>query len=374
MRYLARYLANSLCSFLIVASVLGLTLVCPPAAKGIPPLARKYGLPCSACHEAWPKLNSFGQSFRDNGYQLNNERDAPIYQNPSYVPIGMRTFASWHFESSNHVVHEVTPGDPASGLTGSVVHTSGFDISGVDILTAGTLAKNISFLLVPSIDTDGTIGLESIWARLDNVLGSRWVNVKLGKMELDLPLSEKRMLTLSDVGGEYQLYDFTPAGDTNEFSFGENQVGIELMGHSRDSHTRYAVSLLSSTNGAPGFASGRSYDGYLHVSQAFLLPKLGLQRVGAYGYLGEAPTSFLTNGGAAIPGTGRQAKSFYRAGAYASAYVGKLDVTGGFQHSQDSAYFGSGAASPVGEGFTGPGVLPPGACYAIGQEGRGRPV
>ena len=29
-------------------------------ARAIPAFARKYGLPCSACHEAWPKLNSFG--------------------------------------------------------------------------------------------------------------------------------------------------------------------------------------------------------------------------------------------------------------------------------------------------------------------------
>ena len=59
------------------------------SAHAIPAFARKYGLPCSACHEAWPKLNSFGQKFKDEGYQLGNERDAPIYQNPSYWPVAM---------------------------------------------------------------------------------------------------------------------------------------------------------------------------------------------------------------------------------------------------------------------------------------------
>ena len=29
----------------------------------IPAFARKYGLPCSACHTAWPELNNFGQIF-----------------------------------------------------------------------------------------------------------------------------------------------------------------------------------------------------------------------------------------------------------------------------------------------------------------------
>ena len=56
----------------------------------IPAFARKYGLPCSACHTAWPELNNFGQVFRDNGYQLMNDRDSPIWQNPSYFPIAFR--------------------------------------------------------------------------------------------------------------------------------------------------------------------------------------------------------------------------------------------------------------------------------------------
>ena len=38
----------------------------------IPAFARKYGLPCSACHIGWPILNNFGLAFRDNGYQLGN--------------------------------------------------------------------------------------------------------------------------------------------------------------------------------------------------------------------------------------------------------------------------------------------------------------
>jgi len=63
-------------------------------ASAIPAFARKYGLPCSACHEAWPKLNSFGQTFKDNGYQLMNDRDAPIWQNPSYWPVAMRISVS----------------------------------------------------------------------------------------------------------------------------------------------------------------------------------------------------------------------------------------------------------------------------------------
>jgi hypothetical protein len=308
-------------------------------ALAIPAFARKYGLPCSACHEGWPKLNSFGQTFKDNGYQLMNERDAPIYQNASYWPVAMRITPHWHYESVGNTTVDAGGG----GTTEQTIKTAGFDLTGIDILTAGTLAKNISFLLVPSIDPgDGTVGFESANVRFSNILGSPWLNFKFGKFELDGPLSEKRMMTFSNVGGAYQLYHFAPLGDVNDFSFGENQIGVELMGHSADDHTRYAASMVSSTNGGLGLPGGRSYDGYLHLSQGFLVPHLGLQRIGAYGFVGLRPTFFLTSGGDPIAGTGRGNRSFYRAGVYGSVYLGRFDLAAVFQRAGDNVYLGNG--------------------------------
>ena len=60
-------------------------------STAIPAFARKYGLRCSACHTVWPELNAFGQRFKDNGYQLGNDRDSPIWQSNGYWPIAMRT-------------------------------------------------------------------------------------------------------------------------------------------------------------------------------------------------------------------------------------------------------------------------------------------
>src|ERR1700685_587898 len=72
-------------------------------ANAIPAFARKYGLRCSACHESWPMLNYFGQKFKDNGYQLMNDRDAPIWQNPGYWPVTFRMTPIWHRVSTNKV-------------------------------------------------------------------------------------------------------------------------------------------------------------------------------------------------------------------------------------------------------------------------------
>src|SRR5271168_1993016 len=92
----------------IVSGALGILFVGllllpnPEPAHAIPAFARKYGLPCSACHTAWPELNNFGQVFRDNGYQLMNERDSPIWQNPSYFPIALRITPNWHLENTTN--------------------------------------------------------------------------------------------------------------------------------------------------------------------------------------------------------------------------------------------------------------------------------
>ena len=42
-----------------------------PNANAIPAFARKYGFSCNVCHvPGFPKLNDFGNIFRDQGFQL----------------------------------------------------------------------------------------------------------------------------------------------------------------------------------------------------------------------------------------------------------------------------------------------------------------
>jgi hypothetical protein len=326
-------------------------------ARAIPAFARKYNLPCSACHEAWPKLNNFGQVFRDNGYQLGNGKDSPIWQNPSYWPITFRITPQWHRESSSHQKVDSIPGDATSPQTEKTLTSHGFDLSGVDIWTAGTLYKNISFSVLPSSDSSGSFHFENAWVRFDNLLGSRWTNLKFGKFELDNMISEKRFLFLSANGGVYQLYHFLPVREAASvssganplnpgFGLGDNQLGIELAGHSANSYTRYSLALLSSNDGNVG-APNSSYDGFAAVSQAFEVGGLGLQRVGAYAYFGQRPTNFNTSGGTPITGVGTNNKSFYRAGLNAVLYAGPLDFSLFYLHGWENAFLGTGTPGGV---------------------------
>jgi len=317
-----------------------LTLSGSQKANAIPAFARKYGLRCSACHESWPMLNYFGQKFKDNGYQLMNDRDAPIWQNPGYWPITFRMTPMWHRVSTGKVA--VDQGDGITRVT-----SSGFDITGLDFHTGGTLEKNFSFYLLPSSDNTGAFHFETVMARFDNLMGSPWLNIKVGKFELDNLLSEKRVLTLTGNGGIYQLYHFIPVGDGNIFGqMGDNQLGVEVMGHSYDDRTRYSASLLSSSDGTPGLIYGaNSYTGFFTASQAFDTGRMGVDRIGGYVMVGQAPTTWLTSGGpnGPIAGSGVGNKSFSREGFVGQFYFGQhFDLQVVTQHGSDNAFFGQG--------------------------------
>src|SRR6202789_4400415 len=99
--------ASSLSSVSLI--LISLVLTCSQPASAIPAFARKYGLRCSACQESWPMLNFFGQKFKDNGYQLMNDRDAPLWQHREYWPITFRITPICHWISSNKIATDQSP-------------------------------------------------------------------------------------------------------------------------------------------------------------------------------------------------------------------------------------------------------------------------
>ena len=105
--------------------------------------------------------------------------------------------------------------------------------------------------------------------------------MKFGKFELDMLLSQKRFLTLSNVGGFWYNYHFLPQGDINGFGgIGDNQLGVELSGHSKNSYARYSIALLSSVDGNPGLTSARAGRDGAHLRRV---------RQRQQGFAGEGP-------------------------------------------------------------------------------------
>ena len=289
-------------------------LLTPSRASAIPAFARKYGLRCTACHEAWPALNDFGRAFRDNGYQLLQGKDNPTTTEPGYFPLSIRLTPHYEF---NMATHQQTDQGTKTLKSGGVS-----DI-GLDLLAGGTLFDNVSFLVVPTgFTSEEGVTLESAWVRFSNLGGSSWANLKLGKHDVDLPRSAHRTWSLSPTG--YLIYGYHSPGSASAYDLGENQRGIEWVGHDRGSFTRAAVSVFS-VGGSPGTRGAFDTPGvYAHVTHQWLFDGDGLSafRIGGFGSYTTWPTSTLTENSEPIPGQGSDLKGSSKVGFDAHFWFG----------------------------------------------------
>jgi hypothetical protein len=290
-------------------------------AQAIPAFARKYGVSCTACHLAWPILNQQGQLFRDNGYQFGTEKDEPVTLAPAYWPIAMRTTPAYQYTRTTNQTSDTGP---------ITVGTGGLPAGpAADLLTAGTVAKDISYLLVVAgfAPPDEPASIESAFVRLSNLGGSSWANFKIGKFEVDLPASAHRGVSLTS---GYAIYG-PRYGSGVPLDLSSNQVGVEFDGHDARSATRYAISLVSANGDPGGRGAWSSPTIYGHVQHTFefdnsVMPWI---RVGALGALGWWPTTFatLTDPAAGstpqpIAGTGGNYKTYSRVGGEVTGLLG----------------------------------------------------
>lgn len=63
---------------MVLVFIVGMYALSVPTADTIPSFARKYALDCTACHTAPPRLNTFGERFLENGYQLPGTADGGL--------------------------------------------------------------------------------------------------------------------------------------------------------------------------------------------------------------------------------------------------------------------------------------------------------
>ena len=302
--------------------VLCTTLVAKQASA-IPAFARQTGMSCTSCHDAWPRLNDFGELYRDRGYKTDTSDEdswARLLDTLKSEPISVRTTVGYNYSVSTN---QPTDGGPKT------VGNGGFAAPVGDIYFGAPLSSHVSaYLDIAGFGKDGAAGLESAWVRF-NDLPTNWLNIKLGKLEQDLPLSMHRSLTIY---APFAVYDYHPTGSINGIHLSENQLGIELMGHNRNGPgLRYAVSFSTSSDaGAVGVFSAPSI--YAHVTHTSLIASRVFSRfrVGAMGNVGWWPTKFsmLTPDGGGTPqpvaGTGSDQKISGRTGLDTQLTFGSL--------------------------------------------------
>ena len=319
-----------------VAIGLGILLTIPQVSNAIPAFARKYGFNCNMCHTAYTKLNDFGQRFRDGGYQVPGQEGLEKNVLETAPPLALRT--NFGLIASH-----------GSGTDGG-----GFVLNGLDLLAAGVLHKNVSFLLIytprldePAADHTGSAGssnpsqpgtLESASLVFSNLLKGA-INLRVGRFEPAYhSFSSKRSYYLVQ---PYDVYSF--ATPSNEFVFDDNQMGLEVTGHFRNGF-RYAVGVVNGSGANPD--NSRAKDLYVRAAQVFGRGEgqNAGQRVGLFGYFGWQPTTpGDTTFDVAGQGSGHAHKAFRRIGGDISLNWRTVNVHGMFMQGWDDMAIDSGA-------------------------------
>lgn len=318
------------------AIVMGLILVIPQLSQGIPAFARKYGYNCNMCHTAYTKLNDFGQRFRNHGYQIPGQEGLEKNVFEIAPPLAMRT--SFGLFSSHT----------------KAADASSFGLNGLDLLSAGVLHKNISYLLIytpridqPAADFRGSAGesnpsqpgaLESASIVFSNLVKDA-VNLRVGRFEPGYhPFSSKRSYYLIQ---PYDVYAFTTPG--NGFVFDDNQVGLEVSGYFPQGF-RYAAGVVNGTGGNPD--NSQAKDLYVRVAQIIGRGEgqSAGQRLGLFGYFGWLPTvPGDTTMNITGMGSGSAHKPFRRIGGDISLNWQTFNLHGMFMQGWDDKAIDSGA-------------------------------
>ena len=186
MRFTSPYLWVSCIGILL--ELVGTGLVFVPTAQAIPAFSRKYEINCTVCHTAPPRLNTFGERFLENGYQLPGTEDGGITAKKNlgdlslddvtnYIGVRLRgnVLRHYSFEQQN----------PSVAESGVVQNKAVFGFPEVfSLFTAGTLAKNIGFFAeLESHQEEDAIGIERAFLTFNNILGKDIAHVRVGKFD-----------------------------------------------------------------------------------------------------------------------------------------------------------------------------------------------
>jgi hypothetical protein len=345
-------------------------------ADAVPAFSRKYQTACQTCHVIFPKLNPFGEAFRLNGYRLPGETEDQVKQKP--VSLGAEAYEKlW----PQMVYPSTLPGNAPFALnvkfadlyqsthdeeTGhQIIHNDFQFPQEANLFAAGTLGKHFSFFSEVTYEErpDGGSDVEIEHARLDinSPFGPEHLfNFRIGKLAPNLYDGFQEMWLMTDNGVD-TLFTFNPIGFRGGTGLSE-EGGISLPARARaiEMYGVAAHRLFYTVGVASPIGPGGANDAFGNKSQKDVYARidykfggLGLDgdttgvtvppenwretsfRIGVLGYTGDGKNVLFD----VADGDGNpfqmQDLRYNRIGAFASLYVGDLNLFGVAVHGTD---------------------------------------
>jgi len=352
-------------------------------ASAVPIFARKYNTSCMTCHVGFPKLNAFGEAFRNNGFRLPNDevfvKEPPVWLGseaykrvwpnavwpssiPSNVPLAFQIQGQPSYERTRKTTNGTAPNGQGR-LDFSFPHE-------IVLNSITTLGDNFSFLLAYALyeRTPQTGNLELASLGYNDILAGKFgiphhlLNLKIGLLQpAAMPFSVNQTMT----GDTPAIYGFR-ISSSNQPAFSDSQMGIELYGVI-DKHTRYAFGVVDgvaaqSTGNYGDNNSDKDY--YARIEHKFG----GLSYDGSsdsqdqgqlgsgFAYFDQGPS--LTLGATGYSGTDQikistdTRSGYYRVTGFARANSGRFNVDAVYLHETDNSdvekYYGLGKNKRIG--------------------------
>lgn len=193
--------------------LLAIAALVPDVSQGMPAFTRQYNVSCVTCHDAFPRLNAFGEHFAATNFRMPNWRDTMLDLGdtrlalPKTLPVAVRAQA---FVQAREEGADIDP------LTGPTGNESSFDFQApylVKLLSSAPLSDHITFYFYGIFAEKGRNGealIEDAWFRHDDVFGTG-IGAQVGQFQVsDLMFPREIRLTFQD------FYAYRAAGITYE--------------------------------------------------------------------------------------------------------------------------------------------------------------
>ncbi len=238
---------GGLTAFILLAVFI--TLLSQVNASAIPAFARKYETSCTTCHVIYPKLNAYGEGFRNSGYRFIGNDEELVKQ--ADIPMGADAWkhvfphGTWPGALPRYVPLAIRGAFGAAYWPDEELRKSSFQTPWEASLYWGTtLGEKIS--TYGKINLDGG-SLDRAFVRFNsifgNTLGENSFNIKVGKIETAIiPWSLTRFIGISVP----LVYGVNRS--QGDYTYGMRQSGMEvegILGH----HFKYAVGAANGSNG-----------------------------------------------------------------------------------------------------------------------------
>lgn len=161
----------------------------PGEVTALPLFARKYAVPCTTCHFAFPRLNKFGMDFRQRGYRMPGDKGESPWEAKEF-PLSLVGNVGYTYASTDTAS---VFGGRSRGSYGAFVQNA------VEFHTAGTLGPNMTFHFDNNFaGAGGALGSGMAFVQFDDLVKDGQLNVKAGIYDAEIPyLADSRKTTLA---------------------------------------------------------------------------------------------------------------------------------------------------------------------------------